>query len=82
MIVNFCSPKRLNFGAKTHFCSGVVSTFVLSGGRFSPPCVGFSFPCSVSAANETRIILRCALIGLYLTSLLGSLKVASTSCWM
>ena len=84
MIVNFCSPKRLNFGTKTHFCGGVESTFVLSGAHFSPPCVGFSFPCSASAANESRITLRCALIGLYLTSLLsmGSLRIVSTSWWM
>lgn len=50
MIINFCLPKRLNFGAKTHFCGGVMSTFVLSGGHFSPPGVGFSFPHSGSAA--------------------------------
>jgi len=59
-----------------------MSTFVLSGGHF--PCVGFSFPCSGSAANETRVTLRCALIGLHLTSLLskGSLRIVSTSWWM
>ena len=42
------------------------------------------FPFSISAGNETKIALGCALIGLYLTSLLsvGSLGVVSTSWWM
>jgi len=41
--IMICLSKCMNVGPETHLCGRDMSTFVLSDGHFSPPCVGNFF---------------------------------------